>query len=187
MIERIAERGRTMLETLTVVAIAAVLTLGGLVGYQMAMQMHAFNETIHQLTIALQNFETAHIAERYATLKVGDKVSMSEVISDVDLVRDSNNPDIQDLMTRGGGRIWLEKFKHSDGQEYIAFKFEWPNDERSIPLCRRVMKTAMNAYVGVGDDGVMQFGDMAEKSDEERVEEICKQSIPRYDELVRQL
>lgn len=47
--KQLNEQGRTLLEMLSVLAIIGVLTLGGIVGYQLAMTYYRANETVDEI------------------------------------------------------------------------------------------------------------------------------------------
>ena len=134
------EGGRTMLETLSVVAIAGVLTLGGLMGYQMAMRQHAFNETINQLSIIIQNITAEQVSGCFADPP--ELLPMNQVISDVNITDDI-------LTTPGGAQIAL--WATPDGCQ-LSVDFENAGDN-GFDLCRKIVGSGkLDAFISIEDD-----------------------------------
>jgi len=58
--EKMNEKGRSMVEMLGVLAIIGVLSAGGLAGYSKAMFKHKLNSTIDQITMLVTNIRTMY-------------------------------------------------------------------------------------------------------------------------------
>lgn len=67
------QSGRSMIEMLGVLAIVGILSVGGLVGYSMAMERHKINETVYQMNQLILD-----IADLYA-----DQDSYSDLDNDI--------------------------------------------------------------------------------------------------------
>ena len=88
-IHRLAQSGRSMIEMLGVLAIVGVLSIGGIVGYDYAINKHRANETIKDLTQyallasqqVLQKQPTIQFTELGGTTSLGYPVS-AEVLED---------------------------------------------------------------------------------------------------------
>lgn len=63
------ESGRSMIETIGVLAIAGLLSIGGIVGYRFALDRYRANETINELNIHSVNVATPMMRYRNAVAK----------------------------------------------------------------------------------------------------------------------
>lgn len=81
---KINEKGRSMIEMLGVLAIIAVLTVGGIAGYSKAMYMFKMNKSIQQITEIVFNVRSLFANERdYKGMDVGFLVNMNLVPADM--------------------------------------------------------------------------------------------------------
>ena len=55
------EQGRTMLEIVAVLAIMGILSMGGILGYRMAMTKQKANEVMESVSIANQELQLGHM------------------------------------------------------------------------------------------------------------------------------
>ena len=74
--------GRSMIEMLSVLAIVGVLSIGGLYWYQLAMNQHRANETIHDVMLRAANvpmeyetYQSFEVGEKYKFPTLGDELS----------------------------------------------------------------------------------------------------------------
>ncbi|MDD3669360.1 MAG: hypothetical protein PHX68_03705 [Alphaproteobacteria bacterium] len=142
------ESGRSMVEILGILAIVAVLTIGGILGYGYAVGYYRENETLDAYNKTAAGALTGRIMENYGPeAEAGEPVSVpvSEVISGVDRVSDYV------FRTAVGARVEVEvnnsqSFSiHAKGMRYGAC--------RKLVMARDLGYTY--AYV---DDGGAHFG-----------------------------
>ena len=99
------ERGRSMVEILGVLAIIAVLTVGGIIGYTYAMDYYRENETLDQYTKTIVGAMTGRILENYGpeAEDIGPiEVPLAEIISGV------KQKDDWTFETTTGSDVWVE-------------------------------------------------------------------------------
>lgn len=63
--KRIMQKGRSMVEMLGVLVIVGVLSIGGIVGMQYAMQIYKENETVNAFSVATAGARTANLMQNY--------------------------------------------------------------------------------------------------------------------------
>ena len=95
---RISESGRTMVEMLAVLAIAGILTVGGMAGYRTAMRRFRANNVLELISMA--SFEA-------------QKINKPVHLDDLDDVSESTVKCIQDLTAYSGGQVVIV-FKNED-------------------------------------------------------------------------
>ncbi len=85
-----SQLGRTMSEMLATLAIMGLLSIGGLVGYRLAVEMHKENETVDQIVKTVVGARTGTVLRDYGedAEQSGQPVSipMKDVISNVDFL-----------------------------------------------------------------------------------------------------
>lgn len=94
------ESGRTMAELLAVLAILAVLTIGGILGYRYAMQYYRENETLNDISVTAAGSRTWDILQHYGDRAVDAPfiIPIREVVSNVRYYSDStaSDEDVED-------------------------------------------------------------------------------------------
>ena len=107
------ESGRSMIEMLGVLAIIGVLSVGGIAGYNKAMQKYRINKTIEQVTLIAGNVRTFFSNQQnYADLSGG---SAMDIIEKAKLVPEEM------WVTREGARgLYIDKLNSAfDTQFYL--------------------------------------------------------------------
>ncbi|MBQ4472345.1 MAG: type II secretion system protein, partial [Alphaproteobacteria bacterium] len=77
------ESGRTLVEMLAVLAIIAILSVGGFMGYSYLVQMRKRNYSVEQIQQVMVGLETSDALKHY---ELGKNVGLSEVVKGPKLV-----------------------------------------------------------------------------------------------------
>ncbi len=161
------ETGRTLMETLGVLAIMGLLTIGSIVGYRQAITTHRVNETLSLFSKTVAGTLTGFILEQYGeTDSDGDFslkcVPILEVISGVDLNRErflAEAPSVEGLKTETEKRCFLEQSFRTIGDNNIFVTVDSPREfsvhisNMSLEVCEGLLRTNFGqAFVYIGGD-----------------------------------
>ena len=160
-----SERGRSMVEILGVLAIVAVLTMGGIVGYTYAMDYYRENETLDQYSKTIAGAQTGRILENYGPEAEADgavEVPLAEIISGV------KELDEYTFQTTVGSDVWVEV---NNSQSFSVH-----GRNTTYGVCKKLLRAHRElgfTYVSMG--GAAYFpGSMSD----EAIDDFCIQVDP---------
>ncbi|MDO4162466.1 MAG: hypothetical protein Q4D80_05650 [Pseudomonadota bacterium] len=148
---KINEKGRSMIEMLGVLAIIAVLTVGGIAGYSKAMHKYKMNKSIQQITDIVFNIRSLFANERdykgvnSIFLKNPDLISEGMVIdSDMPVLRNALNHVI--AVYSGGGYSLRDE---GDYGSFAIYIHDINNKRECVELVTRDWGTVSSGLVFV--------------------------------------
>ncbi|MDD4519506.1 MAG: hypothetical protein PHI50_01285 [Alphaproteobacteria bacterium] len=132
------EQGRSMIEMLGVLAIVGVLSVGGLAGYNMAMNRVKTNRVIDELQLALVNIRT--------NIPSGDYTNVATIAKSVKALDSTNKTD--DLNTQLKGLSGAASVVIAKNDDASFFNLTFANIP--VELCRRIasLNWGNDAYIG---------------------------------------